>query len=61
MSNDRFKFRVWDKKRNVYVLPGDLSIDADGHLWENCTRLDNSDNHLVIEQCAGLKKVCNGN
>lgn len=52
---DRFKFRVWDEKRKLYTLPGDLSIDADGELWENCTYLDNSDNHLIIEQCTGLK------
>jgi uncharacterized phage protein (TIGR01671 family) len=46
---------VWDDKRKLYTLPGDLSIDADGELWENCTYLDNSDNHLIIEQCTGLR------
>ena len=55
MNNDRFIFRVWDEKRKLYVLPGDLSIDCDGQLWENCTPIDNSDNHLFIEQCTGLK------
>lgn len=53
--NDRLKFRVWDEKRKLYVLPDDLSIDMDGQLWENCTQLDNSDEHLIIEQCTGLK------
>ena len=55
ITTDRFKFRVWDEKRKLYVLPGDLSIDFDGQLWENCTQLDNSDEHLIIEQCTGLK------
>lgn len=53
--NDRFKFRVWDKNRKFYPIPTDFLIDCDGNLWEQCTPIDNSDNHLIIEQCTGLK------
>ena len=55
MNNQRFLFRVWDVKRKLYVLPGDLffAID-DGSLWEQDFPIDNSDNHLVIEQSTGI-------
>ena len=53
--NDRFKFRVWDENRKIYPIPTDFLIDYDGNLWEQCTPIDNSDNHLVIEQCTGLR------
>lgn len=55
MNIDRFKFRVWDENRKIYPISTDFLIDYDGNLWEQCTPIDNSDNHLVIEQCTGLK------
>jgi hypothetical protein len=55
MNTDRFRFRVWDENRKIYPIPTDFLIDYDGNLWEQCTPIDNSDNHLIIEQCTGLK------
>lgn len=56
MSNDRFKFRVWDKSEEMYfeycVLQGDgVLIDEDGYCVADFDR-------FIIEQCTGLKDQC---
>lgn len=57
MSNDRFKFRVWDKAENKYngfsfhlAMPGELDrLSIDGDL------LATDENRFTIEQCTGLR------
>ena len=45
MSNDRFKFRVWDKIDSQYC-PASVFCVSD---------MQESDDSIVIEQCTGLK------
>lgn len=59
MNNDRFKFRIWDKKTKQYLNHVDLCISSNGALcdfwgeWEIAN--DDETTNLVIEQCTGLK------
>ncbi len=57
MSDDRFKFRVWDKAENKYngfsfhlAMSGELDrLSGDGDL------LETDEDRFIIEQCTGLK------
>ena len=57
--NDRFKFRVWDKRLNRYLGKDDPTqmITDDGYL---AYLDDDGMKHYIIEQCTGLKDK-NGN
>lgn len=66
--NDRFKFRVWDKKNNLYFgcdYPprwydvDELYGDVDEIYVEGVYKIANDDD-CVLEQCTGLKDK-NGN
>lgn len=57
---DRFKFRVWDKKRKLYIYYGLIDIrlgvfatqnllDADRFLIEQCTSLKDKNGTLIYE------------
>lgn len=48
-------FRVWSETGKHYLAPEDIVLKADGTLWSNGVLLDNSDGHLIIERCVGLK------
>ena len=50
MSNDRFKFRVWDKDEQHYLLEGSL---LDGRTGKIAGYFD--DYTFSVEQCTGLK------
>lgn len=55
MNTDRFKFRVWDKEKKVYV--GDdflMSRNHDVFGWEHHPE------RFIVEQCTGTKDI-NGN
>lgn len=54
MSNDRFKFRVWDneQKRYTSVKPIVLCVEVN---TRKMTMQDNGDGQYVIEQCTGLR------
>jgi uncharacterized phage protein (TIGR01671 family) len=63
MMNDRFKFRVWDKKNNLYFgcdYPprwynvDELYGDVDEIFIEGMYKIANDDDY-VLEQCTGLK------
>jgi len=58
---DRFKFRVWQTKRKMYLYQRNSVIDNNGDLYEMKSGLKplNPDIHTV-EQCTGLKD-CEGN
>ena len=52
MSNDRFKYRVWDKKNKWWsdkTLVGAVNIAPDGGL-----NLE-PDDQFIVQQCTGLK------
>lgn len=58
MSNDRFKFRVWDKRKKRYV--DCYVIGDDGLAYQlHCAGEDSYDlipnEDVIIEQCTGLK------
>lgn len=53
---DRFKFRAWNTKRNVFIYNvQDVGSDFSINCWEDCFGdfLNNED--YTIEQCTGLK------
>lgn len=54
MSNDRFRFRVWDKERKRYTSVMPVVLCNDRHTRE-IAMPDNSDKQYVIEQCTGLE------
>ncbi len=66
MSNDRFRFRVWDTKDKEYLDPNyyeEFAVTPDGVIHVGLT-VDNGicdefqiipQNQLILEQCTGLK------
>lgn len=57
MSNERFKFRVWDKeekKYSGYTLLLDRSGELDNLSWDG-DLLETDPNRFTIEQCTGLR------
>lgn len=50
MSNDRFKFRVWDNEEKEYLQEGALLDSRTGNIAGYF-----SDNNFTIEQCTGLR------
>ena len=64
MNNDRFKFRVWDKKNKRYMENyASCSINESGilhvHIFGQHYELGNTED-FEVEQCTGLKDK-NGN
>lgn len=67
MSNDRFRFRVWDNENNEYLDEAyPSSIYSDGSLYafeekydansnEMVALLEIPNNCLIVEQCTGWK------
>lgn len=64
MSNDRFKFRVWDKKYKNYVAPSTVALLPSGVIAETdfaeglfgtLPFSPDVSTELTIEQCTGLK------
>lgn len=60
MSNDRLKFRVWDKHYNKYLNDrSDVAITQDGKLMietlDGLDEIDPSGETFVVEQCTGRK------
>ena len=64
MNNDRFKFRVWDKKYKNYVAPSTVALlpsgviaetDFDEGLFGTLPFSPDVSTELIIEQCTGLK------
>ena len=54
--NDRFKFRVWDRKHNSYHPSDKWFVDRDGQLWFKGAIFESgSDEDFTIEQCTGVK------
>lgn len=58
MSNDRFKFRVWDKRKKQYA--DRYVIGDDGWAYQLHDAGEDSydlipDEDVIIEQCTGLK------
>lgn len=52
MSNDRFKFRVFNALKNKYALYWELRINEGGELLYKGIPLDSN---YIVEQCTGLK------
>lgn len=52
MSNDRFKFRVWDSLDRKYLDAPAVWLDSDGYAHEVDLELSTID--YIIEQCTGL-------
>jgi hypothetical protein len=61
MNNDRFKFRVWNKRFNEYVPDNaidDFWLDHHGQLRYFCGEQWKAESlgvNYIIEQCTGLK------
>lgn len=53
MSNDRFKFRVWDEEYKDYLPLSDCKLDA--ITGELVKRSLFQENRYIIEQCTGLR------
>lgn len=54
--NNRFKFRVWDKKHDCYHISDKWFIDRDGQLWFKGTIFESGNcEDFAIEQCTGLR------
>ena len=58
MSNDRFKFRVWDVEKRIMHYDAEKTYDfmhGKPVIMENCfgDLINNSD--YILEQCTGLK------
>ena len=62
MNNDRFKFRVWNKKHDFYCDQcGNMVMSSNGNCYDNGVRGDfMASDGLVVEPCTGLKDK-NGN
>ena len=54
MSNDRFKFRVWDNEQKRYTSVKPIVLCNDWFIREIAMQ-DNDDGQYVIEQCTGLR------
>ena len=55
--NDRFKFRVWDVRKEQYLNTDNVFVDADGvcyHFDAMCERFDLMQYDVIVEQCTGL-------
>lgn len=50
MSNDRFKFRVWDNEEKEYLQEGALLDSKTGNIAGYFP-----DDKFIVEQCTGLK------
>lgn len=54
--NDRFKFRVWDKKKKEWLNPSIIGINLNGEIIApDDTYLNHNPTDLVLTQCTGLK------
>ena len=56
--SDRLKFRVWDVRKEKYLNPERIFIDADGVAYyfdSICERFNLIQYDVIIEQCTGLK------
>ena len=49
MTNDRFKFRVWDAENHKYRYDCEMSANHDVYAWEHMT------DRCIPEQCTGLR------
>lgn len=54
MSNDRFKFRVWDIEQKRFTSVKPIVLCVDGKAREIAMQ-DNDDGQYMIEQCTGLR------
>ena len=56
MSNDRFKFRVWDSLINDYWKEGTIQLSGDGKPFIIDGNMQPQDiDSVIIEQCTGLR------
>ena len=53
MSNDRFKFRVWDNEQKRYTSIKPIVMCKDWFIRE--IAMQDNDGQYVIEQCTGLR------
>ncbi len=53
--NDRFKFRVWDKrnKRHIYEIERTYDSNNESGAWSFAEVLE--DDNFIVEQCTGLR------
>lgn len=55
MSNDRFKFRVWDNTENSYTTS--FAFVGKVHNDGTFCAFGNTSENLIVEQCTGLRDV----
>lgn len=67
MNNDFSKYRVYDTERGEYCDPQDVTLAADGELYEVCIFSDEGgvyfekveDDRYIVERCTGCRDMHN--
>ena len=58
MSKDRFRFRVWDNKLQIYLSHYPLFLEDSGIVYQNLLSMNDclqEVENVILEQCTGLR------